>query len=149
MDDAVAHTVHVVDVMHPICAPGPMAQVHIAPLARQLPACVSGALLVSVGMSVSELGATLGPLAHAADVKLVGVWVDTTVTVGVSVKTTVSVADGVLVCVVMSVSEVGALTGSVKVRRCGLLRDQNHNNSRCRARRSWLCKSATEFPIEM
>lgn len=59
-DDAVAQLVHVVDVMHAACPPGPMAQVDTAPLARQLPVWVAVGLPVSVGRSVGVVQTSTG-----------------------------------------------------------------------------------------
>lgn len=58
--DAVAHEVHVVDVMQADRPPGPMAQVDTAPLARQLPVCVVPPVRVSVGRSVGIVHTSTG-----------------------------------------------------------------------------------------
>jgi hypothetical protein len=57
---AVAHLVHVVDVMQADCPPGPMAQVDTVPLARQLPVCVAVGFPVIVGRSVGMVQISTG-----------------------------------------------------------------------------------------
>jgi len=57
---AVAHEVHVVDVMQADCPPGPIAHVVTGPLAIQLPVCVGLAVPVNVGKSVGTVQISTG-----------------------------------------------------------------------------------------